>query len=263
MMNEHDIITVRTDDGEADITLKYAATSAIGKRSSQQDSLFVGEKDGALLAVICDGMGGMNGGERASELAVQMLVEAFFLENVKNIPEFYKRKAVSIDQAVYNLQEAGQRLGAGTTMISVFVKGNGLYWFSVGDSKVYLYRRGEMICPVPAHNYRYLLDQMYQNGQISETTYQNEQKKGEALISFLGIGDLNRMEVNMQPFRYEPEDTILLCSDGLYKSLSEQQIKEIIEQKVPIHDKIKVLLNSALEKGGSRQDNTSIILIET
>lgn len=260
MREECNVITVRTDDAA---TIKYVATSSIGKRSSQQDSLFVGEKDGTLLAVICDGMGGMNGGERASELAVQMLVEAFFMENVKNVPAFYKSKATAIDQQIYGLQEAGQRLGAGTTIISVWVNAKGLYWFSVGDSKVYLYRQGEMVCPIPAHNYRYLLDQMYENGKISEETYQKEQKKGEALISFLGIGDLSRMEINMQPFRYESGDIILLCSDGLYKSLSDQQILHILEQRISLDEKMKMLLNNALENGGSRQDNTSIILIET
>ena len=118
-MNESEILTVRLEEPEESPgVIRYIASSSIGGRSSQQDSLFVGEKGQEILAVICDGMGGMNGGERASELAVQMLAEAFFTQEIPSVPAFYRDIVYKADDGVYLLQDGGKPMGAGTTIVS-------------------------------------------------------------------------------------------------------------------------------------------------
>ncbi|MCI7795186.1 MAG: hypothetical protein MR528_02660, partial [Lachnospiraceae bacterium] len=84
----------------------------------------------------------------------------------------------------------------------------------------------------------------------------------EALISFLGLGGITRMEINRNPFLPEHGDQILLCSDGLYKSLSDRRILEVLSMSMSPEVKARTLVNSALEAGGKNQDNTSVILIE-
>lgn len=262
-MNESEVLTVRLDEPkEQPNVIRYIATSSIGGRASQQDSLYVGEKGQEILAVVCDGMGGMNGGEKASELAVQMLAEAFFTQDINHIPEFYKNMANQMDEAVYSLTEGGKLLGAGTTIVSVYIRESKMYWLSVGDSKIYIYRRGQMICPVVEHNYRMLLNRMLASGQIDRDAYQKELPKAEALISYLGLGGLVHIEINQSPFVLEPQDQILLCSDGLYKSLNEEEILNILNLGMSLDVKAKMLLEKALKIGGSRQDNTSIILVQ-
>lgn len=262
-MSESDVLTVRLAEPEEEQEgIRYTATSSIGSRESQQDSLFVGEKEGAILAVVCDGMGGMSGGERASELAVSMLAESFFTQEIPYVPAFYKDMAVKMDEAVYSLRDGEKLMGAGTTIVSVLVNSAGVYWLSVGDSKIYLYRKGQLLCPVAAHNYRLLLDQMLAEGKIDAEKYASEEKKAEALISYLGLGGISRMEINQNPFQPEPGDQILLCSDGLYKSLSDAEIQHILEHRMSPEVKAKMLLDRALEAGGRRQDNTSIILLQ-
>lgn len=263
-MKESAILTIRMDEETSKPgSVTYIAASSVGARTSQQDSLYIGEKEGAILAVICDGMGGMNGGERASELAVQMLTQEFYTRDISNVPAFFREMAVKMDEAVYSLKDGERLMGAGTTIVSVIVDQSGLYWLSVGDSKIYLCRRGELLCPVAAHNYRLILDQMLADGRISQEKYDSEGPKAEALISFLGLGGISRMEINQNPFLPEPGDRILLCSDGLYKSLTEQEILNILQLPMSAEVKIKMLLDRALEKGGARQDNTSIILLQT
>lgn len=262
-MNESAVLTVQMEDQEENQGgIKYTAVSSIGGRESQQDSLYVGEKDNSILAVVCDGMGGMNGGERASELAVQLLAEAFLTQDPRSIPDFYRDMAVKMDEEVYSLKDGEKLMGAGTTIVSVLLNSSGLYWLSVGDSKIYLYRRGQMICPVVAHNYRLLLDQMLAEGKIDQEKYDSEERKAEALISFLGLGGITRMEINQNAFRLEPGDQILLCSDGLYKSVTDQEIMDVLTMRMSPEVKAKMLIDRALAVGGTRQDNTSIILIQ-
>ena len=262
-MNESEVLTVRLDEPEEhpDV-IRYIVASSIGGRDSQQDSLYVGEKGQEILAVVCDGMGGMNGGERASELAVQKLAEAFFTQNITDIPAFYRDMANKMDDAVYLLNDGGKPLGAGTTIVSVLIRDGNLYWLSVGDSKIYIYRRGQMICPVVEHNYRMILNKMLASGKINRDTYNKELPKAEALVSYLGLGGLVHIDINQNPFVLEPGDQILLCSDGLYKSLDEEEILEILDLKMSLDVKSKTLIDKALNYGGPRQDNTSIILLQ-
>jgi protein phosphatase len=262
-MNENEVLTVQVEElPERPKGILYTAVSSIGRRESQQDSLYIGEKEQQILAVVCDGMGGMNGGERASELAVQKLAEAFWSQDIVSVPEFYKNMAYQMDDAVYLLSEGGKLLGAGTTIVSILIRDGKMYWLSVGDSKIYIYRRGQMICPVVEHNYRMILNKLLASEKIDRTTYNSELPKAEALVSFLGLGGLKYIEINQNPFILEPGDQILLCSDGLYKSLDEEEILGVLDLRMSLDVKVKTLIDRALQCGGPKQDNTSIILIE-
>lgn len=263
MVDESRVVTVNPEEvPERAEGVRYTAYSVLGARESQQDALFIGETKNAVLGIVCDGMGGMTGGEQASALAVQRLAEAFFQQEPEDVPGFYRGIVGEIDEAIYGLEDNGKRLGAGTTVVAVTVRPEGLYWLSVGDSRIYLFRRGQILCPVPAHNYRLLLDGMLAEGAIDEEKYQKELPKAEALISFLGVGGVSRMEINPKPFRLERGDQILLCSDGLYKSMSDRRIREILDGRMPLEGKVRALVEEAVECGGRRQDNTSVILLQ-
>lgn len=263
MTDESNVKTVQIDNiKQSENILQYAAYSSLGARDSQQDSSFVGANDDTLLAAVCDGMGGMNGGELASETAIRILVENFYQSNLENIPLFFKTVMNQMDESVYALKNEGKRLGAGTTIVSIIINKEGIFWLSVGDSRIYLYRRGELICPVRSHTYRLLLDKKMAEEKITADIYAEEEKKAEALISFLGIGGIHYMDINQNPFIQESGDQILLCSDGLYKSLSDQRILEILKLNRTPGDKSKMLVEEALENGGKKQDNTSVILIQ-
>lgn len=264
MRDEGNIVTVQMDDGAAKSVqggLSYAVCSDPGARTSQQDSLFCLERDGMLLAAVCDGMGGMNGGEMASETAAQLLAEAFYQEEISDIPDFLEKKAREADEAVFSLTENGKPMGAGSTAVAAFVRGRSLYWLSVGDSRLYLFRRGDLLCPVRPHNYGELLRRRLAEGKIDETAYQAGQKDAEALVSFLGMGGLRLMEQNRQPFRLEDEDQVLLCSDGLYRSLPDARIRELLMSGMHPSALARRLVAEAVEAGGKGQDNTSVVLI--
>ena len=264
MADESMIRTVSLNEDKTirlDRYICYASKMAQGTRKNQQDSIFAGIKGEHLLAAVCDGMGGMEGGEKASALAVQMLAEQFYDEPLDNIPVFLRKMAYRMDEAVYRLQENGQRLRAGTTVAAVIMDESRLHWLSVGDSRIYLCRRGEIVCPVKEHNYGTLLNELRSRGRIDEQVYMEEQKRASALISFLGLGRVSRIELNTIPFMVESGDQILLCSDGLYRSVTDERIAEILGGEDGPEEKAARLVEEALTNGGDRQDNTSVILI--
>lgn len=242
--------------------MNYIAASTIGNRETQQDSLFVGEENGCVLAVICDGMGGMQGGELASQLAVEHLTQAFYRGNIKSIPHFFKQNSMEIDEEIFCLEKDGKYLGAGTTMVAIFIRKDGLHWLSIGDSKIYIYRHGQMVCPVQSHTYQNVLNKLLLEEEITEKQYQAQIHKGDALTSFLGMGGLRQLEINYNPFVYENGDLVLLCSDGLYKCVCEEEIKSVLECSILLEEKVRMLLEKAKKNSDNHQDNTSIILLE-
>ena len=97
----------------------------------------------------------------------------------------------------------------------------------------------DMVCVTKEHNYLMLLNKQLEEGTIDEEEYAREVKRGAALISYLGMGNVNLMDANPNPLPLEDGDIVVLCSDGLYKALSDAQIYEIISKNA---DDLEVLL---------------------
>lgn len=263
--DEKDVVTLRIEDEmDAIHQISMGASSIIGTRESQQDSLYLQCIRENTIAIICDGMGGMEGGELASRTAVHMLAEDFAEKGKENIPEFYRREAVKMDMAVAGLSGAsGKLMHAGTTIVSIIITEDKLYWLSVGDSRIYIFRGNEFVQVNQEHNYKMYLDLELQAGRISEQEYQEHIARGDALISYLGIGNISLIDINSIPFQLQGGDTILLCSDGLYKRLDDTEILEIIKGELPDVEKgANELTRIVMEKTIGSQDNTSVILIQ-
>lgn len=249
-----------------DMVVESAISSVIGARESQQDSCYVDvEEDGNAIGIICDGMGGLAGGEIASQNAVRMFIEDY--EQVRheytNFYSFFLEEMIEIDSMVAELtDEAGNLLSAGTTLVAVSVKDGNFQWISVGDSKIYILRENHLYSMAMEHNYLTLLNQRLQEGSISEEEYASEVGRGAALISYLGMGNISLMDAYPKPVELMDGDIILLCSDGLYKALTEQQITEIIHNYAGNLDvAANVLQEQAAMAAGRTQDNTSIVML--
>lgn len=242
--------------------VEIGTASVIGSRKSQQDSVFGYESDGYAIGIVCDGMGGLSGGEVASRVALQSLADAWFAQrDVLDIPNFFRREAVRADEKVY-VQEAadGQRLQAGTTIVAAIVRRNELYWLSVGDSKLYFIRGEEMISLNVEHNYRLELNAMLREGRMTAEEYAAEEYRAEALTSYLGIGNLSLMDISPKAYPLKDGDIILLASDGLYRSLHEEDILTIVRKNRQDMQKAAEALTAAV-KGRKKQDNTSVVIL--
>lgn len=247
--------------------IKIEAYSILGTRAYQQDYASVFVDENCALAVLCDGMGGLNGGERASSIAAEKMIKDFGQRDIsEDIYDFFKRETVLIDREVAALRdETGKALGAGTTLVAAAVVNQLFYWISIGDSKIYAVKDGVLNSIAREHNYRLMLTESLKNGKIDNQEYEREvrTRKADALISFIGMGGIHLMDFGSLPIRLEPGDLILLCSDGVCKSLSDIQIQSIINDNA-FEPEIAVerLVDSAMEYGSGSQDNTTAVLLE-
>lgn len=244
--------------------------TATGNRKYQQDAVYVtpsrilaANKTTRILAVVCDGMGGMADGGRASQTAIQMMVQGF--QRVEksaqlDIPAFFYQGIHAIDQVISQFPKENGR-GSGTTMVACIAEDNKLYWASVGDSRIYIIRGGQMWQVTRDHNYRLVLEDMVANGRMTREEAEAQRQK-EALISFLGMGNVNLMDIRREPFMMEYGDTIMLCSDGITKTLPDAQIKRILtDDAVRPEQKAEALVEAATHINSYSQDNTTAALI--
>lgn len=246
--------------------IRYSLYSILGTREYQQDYASVVMEDHCFMAVLCDGMGGLNGGEKASSLAAERMILDFKnRDRSEPIYQFLTREAVLLDREVASLKDgSGKPLGAGTTLVAAVVEGNQLYWISVGDSKIYAIRDRKIQSLAREHNYRLSLTDALKTGKIDREQFDKEEKskRADALISFIGIGELSLIDIGRAPIRLEPEDIILLCSDGVCKSLTEDQIQFMItDNAFDLMIAAERLVDTAMECSGRSQDNTTAVVL--
>ena len=156
--------------------LTTLARTAVGNRNYQQDALYVSDskrlaanKKTRVLALVCDGMGGMADGGKASRTAIQMMVQGFRSvekEPQLNIPAFFRQGIYATDQMISSFPKENGR-GSGTTMVACIVEDNKLYWASVGDSRIYIIRDHQMQQVTRDHNYWLRLQEKVAAGEMT------------------------------------------------------------------------------------------------
>ena len=239
-----------------------ASYSILGTREEQQDSYYhVMDNEGGI-ALVCDGMGGQKSGRMASQMVVEKFKDFYEKrDESESIPSFYLEVIDILDEAVFNIKdENGERLKAGTTLLAATIKKDDLYWLSIGDSRMYILRDKEFAQITRDHNYSLQLNQQLEDEAISEFYYNMELKKGNYLISFIGVGGIDVMDVNHKPFKLQENDTILLTTDGLYKLLPDEDIAECLAME-NLEEAVTRLIEKATQNVKKTQDNTTCIAI--
>ncbi|MDL2217619.1 protein phosphatase 2C domain-containing protein [Christensenellaceae bacterium OttesenSCG-928-M15] len=248
---------------EETIAIKTAMSTHIGTREYQQDALYVSDGERELVyGVLCDGMGGMEDGEKASAEVVEYLVNRLeVLDNEVDIPVFFEQTIREANEKLLSLY--GDRpQGPGTTLVTVVIKNGELYWASVGDSRIYIIRDSEIARMTRDHNYALQLEEQVRNGKITAEQARLDPMR-EALISYIGAPVLDIIDVSRAPFLLQKGDVILLCSDGLYKSLSDERILELLlGHEDDAGEKARTLPLAAFDESTGGQDNTSVIVIQ-
>ena len=140
-----------------------AYSTHIGTRKYQQDAVKIPDKnkqkESKNICVLSDGMGGMQGGEIASNLTVNTLFDDFYNQKVENCPAFFSEEIKKVDALVAGIKdETGKTIESGATLVSIVIDGNNLYWASVGDSRIYIIRGDEIAQVNAEHNYYDLSD---------------------------------------------------------------------------------------------------------
>ena len=249
-------------DGEELITeqpaprpvLELANLQGIGSREEQQDAFGISrmarmEEDG-LLAVLCDGMGGMaEGGRIAAETAAE-LVAMFPWEDDGAVPEWVRQRSGRVYQQF--------RGHGGTTLVAALLRGRSLSFWCVGDSDLFLLREGTLYELNVRQEFRNDLVLRALEGAFPVEDAFTDPQAG-ALSEYIGKEDV-KCDYTYLPFPLQPEDVLLLCSDGVSDTLTLKQIREAMA--LPPQACCDKLEEEILAAGRPNQDNYTAIVMQ-
>lgn len=251
------------------LTFTPANAQHIGARGEQQDSFaFSALEDsafrvhGGLLGIVADGMGGLEGGQLVSATSV----EAFLAGYKRKLPSETIPAALyrSLEEANRAVLTVAKRIGAegnvGSTIAAAVVHGDHLYWLSVGDSHIYVLRDGQLSRANEDHIYGVSLLPQVAAGNLERADAMNDPRWSH-LTSHLGMAQVALVDLAFRPFLMRPGDTVIVCSDGIYRSASDKEIIEAFRRSPPAKA-CEVVKAMVLSKGRSQQDNLTIIAIQ-
>lgn len=237
---------------------------AQGSRSRQEDDYGVFElppelEAGELLLVLADGMGGEQAGALASALAVRGFIEAYDAAPAATIPERLERTLEHVNgrMALEVAADPASLHGMGCTLLAVVLAEEGAYWISVGDSPLWLWRRGRLRRLNQDHAYRSILADQVSTGEISAVEAACHPDRN-ALISAVTGEQLELVDLSRQPCPLKPGDQILLASDGVL-TLSEQEIAAVLKETRTAGSPCQSLLAAVASRQHPHQDNITVL----
>ncbi|MDP1535234.1 MAG: serine/threonine-protein phosphatase [Rubrivivax sp.] len=229
-----------------------------GGREKNEDRMgYCYTRDSGLFA-LADGMGGHPQGEVASQLALQTLA-AMFQREAKPVladPLRFLQDAILAGhhQLLRYATERGMVDTPRTTVVACLLQGNAAYWAHCGDSRLYLVRGDKLIARTRDHSYIELQETLSQVVAINERFNRN--------VLFTCLGSPGKPVIDTAgPLLLQSGDRLLLCSDGLWGTVSDADIAGQLAQR-PIADAVPELVEQALRSGGAKCDNVSVIAVE-
>lgn len=235
-------------------------------RKLNQDAFSV--DNGLQLWVLADGMGGHAGGEVASRIAVDTLPQAVRRElssvtspyvQTEKLESILCQAIESANQSIREKAAQHESLhGMGTTIVVVAIPptptGHQATVAHAGDSRAYLFRHGRLMLWTKDHS---LVEERLALNLITPEQVRTHPLR-HVLTKALGIDP--QAHPTIQTFPLQPSDLILLCSDGLTKMLTDQEIQSIVRQEAPhFESTCHTLVATANRLGG--EDNTTVVLI--
>lgn len=197
-----------------------------GGRKSQQDCFAVSPEELAathgLLAVVADGMGGLADGDKVSQTAVNAVLEGFW-STAGQPGDILLALVQRANQAVNRLLGPGGQGRSGSTLVAGLIREGRFHYISVGDSRVCLWRDGQLIQLNREHIFRHELSTRAINGKGTLRDAAAHPKAG-GLTSYLGMGQLKYVDIPAQPVTILPGDKFILMSDGIYNALTPEEM---------------------------------------
>lgn len=231
----------------------------IGRREEQDDYFSTATSSHGTIAVLADGISGLANGRLASTLAVTTFIREFTkLDNPKHLSLFFSRAASLANSDILQALKGSR---GGTTLVAAVIVQDKLHWGAVGDSIITVFRDGEFIPINQKDIYESVLEARFLSGEITkDEALEHPQKK--QLINYLGYDSFQNIEIGREPFPLEKGDKVILCSDGVYDTLTEMELEQILFQKITAHDAADQIIEAVEGKQKANQDNATILILE-
>ena len=206
------------------MTILFAGSTDIGqKRKSNQDSIMMNPN--SKLFVVADGMGGHSGGDIASQLTTTILQDFVYDEQKYKDPKQYVYEAIwecnrQINEKAKQIPELK---GMGTTIVCAFFHKDRLYIGNVGDSRLYLFFKNQVFQLSRDHS---LVNEKVRHGIYDRLTARKDPMKN---ILVRSVGFESKIDIDIFEYKVKQHDTFLLCSDGLYNKVDDQDLIHLFE----------------------------------
>ena len=229
-----------------------------GGREKNEDRMgYCYTRDAGLFA-LADGMGGHPEGEVASQLALQTLAARFQREAKPRLDEPLRFLQECIMHGHHQLLRYATERGLldtpRTTVVACLLQGNAAFWAHCGDSRLYLVRGDKLVARTRDHSYSELQETLAQVVPMSDRVNRN--------VLFTCLGSPGKPVVDTAgPLIMQPGDRVMLCSDGLWGSVPDHVIAEVLAQR-PIADAVPELVERALRAAGPKSDNVTVLAVE-
>jgi PPM family protein phosphatase len=227
-----------------------------GGREKNEDRMGYSYTRGSGLFLLADGMGGHPDGEVAAHLALQSMSATYQKvcdSVIEDVSDFLTDAVMAAHRDILRYAlERGMEDTPRTTIVAAFVQNGVAHWVHCGDSRLYLVRHSQMLARTRDHSYQ---ERRPGGGPLTA-----HQANRNILFTCLGSPTKPILEV-MGPVPLQQGDKILLCSDGLWGSLDDEEIVLHLGHK-PVAQAVPDLVEAALETAGSKSDNVTVIAME-
>lgn len=236
------------------------SSMTIGNREVQEDYYFHGQKNGVTLLVVADGNGETYAGRIASQTGVKIFRDLFQTYNKFENPKyFFKKSFQSANKAILHELDNGQK---GSTSLAVaMVDKNKLYYSSVGNVKIFVFRKGDLVQITCGHTLETLAKQEFSQGKITRSDAL-AMLEDSRLYNYLGQEDFRELEIFDEAIDLREKDIVMLATDGLYDLLTVREIEDLLKQKKNMQKIAFDLIEMVNQSLKEEKDNSAVVLFK-
>ena len=210
-----------------------------------------------ILMVLADGMGGYAGGSIASKMAVDTLIAEFYPKKRSDIINSLKQSFLKANKLILSHSRQDPNLkGMGTTLTSTVIQGDQLFFAHVGDSRGYIVSEKEIIQLTEDHTY---VADLLKQGLISPHEAQNH-PYDNIITRAIGVSTNLIVDHSITSYKIKSKQAVVLCSDGLYKCVSDEEIFKTVQRYPDPTTACRKLVLRANQLGGP--DNITVMIAQ-
>jgi len=245
-----------------------AAVQIQGARDYQEDSLDEKYLDGSSnhneerLLVLADGMGGHVGGERASTTTLSEFINSY-VSGDADVRTALRNALDHANECMETIKdEEPEYSDMGTTLIAAAVKGSDLYWVSVGDSPMWLFRNGQLQRLNADHSMAPIIEGLVEIGRLSEEEAAVDPRRHQLRSAVMGE-ELSLVDLCPEPAELVSGDMVVLASDGV-ETLTDEELVSILNNNgnQSVVELAQAIMNGIEECAVENQDNASLIIYQ-
>jgi serine/threonine protein phosphatase PrpC len=235
----------------------HASISSTGGRAYNEDRCWSLITEQAACFAVADGLGGHGGGDRAAELTIQAIAEQF--ERAPGAStELLQEMLTQAESYIASVQGDGAEWrnmrSTAVVMVTDYYR---VHWAHIGDSRLYQFRQGTLAEQTLDHS---VPQELAMRGDISMRDIRRHPDRNRLLRS-LGSGGTLKPEIHTEPVKWQAGDAYLLCTDGFWENLTEEEIEVELAKSTDASDWLRHMLDRLRMVADPENDNYTAIAV--